>query len=137
MPYVIVPISLVNTFFIVCLTKFSVGILSVLTMILSIKLIISSTVIVARGVCIQVRRNVTPGRTNVRKTGRVFFTIVSAAVALMTIFFPVIFVSNVAKQLFQRFDLIVSKSIVVSSFTTLAFAPVLTAGLLVGHRGRG
>lgn len=136
MPYVIVPISLVKTFFIVCLTKFSVGMLSVLTVILSIKLIISSTVIVARGVCVHVRGKVDPGRTKVRKTGRVFFTIVSAAVALITMFFPVIFVSNVAKQLFQRFDVMVSNSIVVSSFTTLAFAPVLTAGLLVGQRGR-
>lgn len=129
--------SLVNTFFIVCLTSFSVGILSVLTIILTINLIISSTVMVARGVCIHVRGKVPPGRTNVRKTGRVFFTIVSAAVALITMFFPVIFVRKVAKQLFHRFDVIVSNSIVVSSFTTLAFAPVLTAGLLMGQRGRG
>ncbi len=110
--------------------------LAVLTIILTINLIISSTVIVARGVCVHVRGNVGPHGTNVRNTGRVFFTIVSAAMALMTIFFPVIFVRKAANQLFHRFDVIVSNTIVVSSFTTLAFAPVLTAGLL-GRERRG
>lgn len=131
------PVSLVKAFKFVLVFKFSLGVLALLKLMLTVNVIISSTVIMMRGIRHVVRRRgLSPCRTaggTVRKLAK---TVVTASLMLTTMFIPMDFLNKVAKRLCHRFAMAVMMSMLLSAMMTLALDPIVYS-LVLGPRSPG
>lgn len=80
----------------------ALGVVSLDSLSVTVNVIISSTVIILRGVAARVRENDTPGRTTMRTAGRITVSMVTSALAVLTIFLPLAVIANVTNVLFGR-----------------------------------
>lgn len=128
--------SLFNAFNTFRMLNFAVGALALFTVILTVKLIISSTVIIVRTMRCRVHcGGLPPGSTAITTVRGIRDPIVKITVMLTTMFIPITFLNKVVNVLCGRFTLAVTISILVSTFITLSLAPTLYTKVL-HRRGR-
>lgn len=136
-PTVTMPISLINAFFFVRVLNFSVGVLALFTLILTVNVMMSGTVIIMRTIRMGVRRRgLSPCGTSMTTVGRVNKTVVTVALIVSTIFIPINFVRKAMNVFCQRFSLALTMTVIVSKVGTLALSPTLYT-LLLGPTSKG
>lgn len=131
------PVSLVNAFKFVLVFNFSLGVLALLKLVLTVNVIMSSTVIIIRDMRRVVRaRGLDTCRTAGGTVRKLADTLVTASLILYTMFIPIDFLDNVAKRLCHRFAVAVTISMLVSAMITLALDPIVYS-LVLGPSGNG
>lgn len=118
--------------------NFSVGALALFNLVLTVTVMISSTVIIARGTAHVLSRKGLSTHTTARRTvKRVAKPVIKIILMLLTMFVPAALVDNVSKRLCGRFTLAVTTSAIVDNFGSLALAPTIYTLLLHPAPARG
>lgn len=130
-PTLVIPISLIGTFFIMYLAGFSINVLSMLAVVLSVGLVVDDAIVVVENIFLKVEEGMTPRRASIVGSKEIFFAVVSTTVTLVAIFLPIIFLEGMTGRLFREFSIVISGAVIISSFVALSFVPMLSSKLLV------
>lgn len=129
-PVVTIPISLIGVFFIMYLADFSINILTLLAVVLSIGLVVDDAIVVLENIYSRVEKGEKPLEAAEKGSNEIFFAVLATTVALAAVFLPVIFLEGTTGRLFREFGVAVAGAVIISSFVALSMTPMLSSRLL-------
>ena len=129
-PTLVIPISLIGTFFIMYLAGFSINVLSMLAVVLSVGLVVDDAIVVVENIYAKMEQGMSPRDAAVEGSKEIFFAVISTTITLVAIFFPIIFLEGMTGRLFREFSIVISGAVIISSFVALSFVPMLSSKLL-------
>lgn len=129
-PVIVIPISLIGSFFIMYIADFSINVLTLLGLVLAIGLVVDDAIVVLENVYKRIERGVEPQEAGVKGSAEIFFAIISTTIALASVFLPVIFLEGITGRLFREFGIVLSGSVIISSFVALTLTPMLSTRIL-------
>lgn len=128
-PLIDIPISLISTFFIMYIFKFSVNILTLLAIVLATGLVVDDGIVVTENIFRKFERGMPIRQAAVEGSKEIFFVVLSTSVTLAIVFLPVVFLSGFVGSLFREFGIVLAGAVLVSSFVSLTITPVLNVVL--------
>ncbi len=134
-PCVVIPVSLIGSFFVMYLAGFSINVLSMLAVVLAVGLVVDDAIVMTENIYIRIERGMSPKEAGIEGAKEIFFAVISTTVTLVAVFFPIVFMEGTTGRLFREFSLVVAGAVIISAFSALTFTPMLATKLLK-HRDR-
>ena len=129
-PVLTIPISLIGVFFIMYIADFSINVLTLLGIVLSIGLVVDDAIVVLENIYSRIEKGETPEKAAEKGAEEIFFAVIATTVALAAVFLPVIFLTGTTGRLFREFGVVVAGAVIISSFVALTMTPMLSSKLL-------
>lgn len=129
-PVLAIPISLIGVFFIMYLAGFSINILTLLAIVLSIGLVVDDAIVVMENIYTKIERGVSPKEASIEGSKEIFFAIIATTITLVSVFFPIVFLQGVTGRLFREFSVVIAGSVLISCFVALTFTPMITSKMI-------
>ena len=129
-PCIVIPVSLVGSFFIMYLFGFSINVLTMLAVVLAVGLVVDDAIVMTENIYILIEQGMNPKKAGIEGAKEIFFAVISTTVTLVAVFFPIVFMEGTTGRLFREFSLVISGAVVISSFAALTFTPMLATKLL-------
>lgn len=130
-PCIVIPVSLIGAFFVMYLAGFTINVLSMLAIVLSVGLVVDDAIVMTENIYVRIERGMEPKEAGIEGAKEIFFAIVSTTITLVAVFFPIVFMEGMTGRLFREFSLVIAGSVTISSFVALTFTPMLATKLLV------
>ncbi|MBQ2133861.1 MAG: efflux RND transporter permease subunit, partial [Bacteroidales bacterium] len=124
-------VSLIGAFFIMYLAGFSINVLSMLAVVLAVGLVVDDAIVMTENIYVRIEKGMKPKEAGIEGAKEIFFAVISTTVTLVAVFFPIVFMEGQTGRLFREFSIVVSGSVIISSFAALTFTPMLATKLLV------
>ena len=132
-PCLVIPVSLIGAFFVMYLLDFSINVLSMLAVVLSVGLVVDDAIVMTENIYIRIERGMKPFDAGIEGAKEIFFAVISTTVTLLAVFLPIVFMEGQTGRLFREFSFVVAGSVVISSFAALTITPMLATKLLVNR----
>ena len=132
-PCLVIPVSLIGAFFIMYLLGFSINVLSMLAVVLSVGLVVDDAIVMTENIYIRIERGMRPFEAGIEGAKEIFFAVISTTVTLLAVFLPIVFMEGQTGRLFREFSFVVAGSVVISSFAALTITPMLATKILVNR----
>lgn len=131
-PAVTVPVSLIATFIVMYILKFSVNLLTLLALVLAIGMVVDDAIVMLENI---VRRMQEYGESALlaayKGARQVGFAVISTTLVLMAVFIPITFLEGDLGRLFTEFALSIAAAVAFSSVVALSLCPMLASKLLL------
>ena len=129
-PGVAVPLSIVGTFAVMYLLGYSVNILSLMALTLSVGFVVDDAIVMLENI-VRYREMGKPRMQAALLASReVGFTILSMTVSLVAVFIPVLFMGGIVGRLLHEFSVTIAVAILLSGFLSLTLTPMLGSRFL-------
>lgn len=129
-PTLAIPVSIIGTFAVAYFSGFTINILTLLALVLSIGLVVDDAIVVLENIY----RHMEMGKSRLQAafdgTKEIGFAVVATTVALVAVFVPVAFLTGTVGRLFNEFGISIAVAVVISSFVALSLTPMLCSRLL-------
>lgn len=129
-PVITIPISLIGAFFMMYMLGFTINVLTLLGIVLAIGLVVDDTIVVLENIYSKIEEGEDPVEAAKRGSTEIYFAVISTTVAVVAVFLPIIFLEGLTGRLFREFGLVVSSSVVISSFVALSLTPMMCSKIL-------
>jgi multidrug efflux pump len=129
-PVIVIPISLIGSFFIMYIADFSINVLTLLGIVLAIGLVVDDAVVVLENIYAKVEAGMKPLHAAIKGAEEIFFAVIATTVALVAVFMPVIFLQGLTGRLFREFGIVIAGAVIISSFVALTLTPMLSNKIL-------
>lgn len=129
-PCIVIPVSLIGSFFVMYLLGFSINVLTMLAIVLAVGLVVDDAIVMTENIYIRIEKGMSPKEAGIEGAKEIFFAVISTTVTLVAVFFPIVFMEGTTGRLFREFSMVISGSIIISSFAALTFTPMLATKLL-------
>ncbi len=140
-PAITVPVSLIATFTVLKVMGYSLNMLTLLALILSVGLVVDDAIVVLENIHRRMREL---GESTMvaafRGTREVGFAVIATTLVLAAVFVPIAFVEGDLGRLFAEFAVTMSTAVLFSALIALTLAPVIACRLLPNtpmHNPRG
>ena len=130
-PCIVIPVSLVGAFFVMYVAGFSINVLSMLAVVLSVGLVVDDAIVMTENIYIRIEQGMNPKEAGIEGAKEIFFAVISTTITLVAVFFPIVFMEGTTGRLFREFSLVIAGSVIISLFAALTFTPMLATKLLV------
>ena len=132
-PLVTIPISLLGAVAVINLLGFSLNLLTVLAIVLSVGLVVDDAIVVVENVS----RHVHEGRTRLEaallSARELFSPIIAMTFTLAAVYTPIGFVSGFSGALFQEFALTLAVAVIISGIVAITLSPVMSSWVVAEH----
>ena len=135
-PLIAIPVSIVGTFMIFPLLGFTINIVSLLGLVLSVGLVVDDAIVVVEAAQSGIERGLAPAKATEEAMSKVTSPIIATTIVLLAVFIPISFSGGISARLFQQFAVTISVSVVFSTINALSLSPALCALLLRPHKER-
>ncbi|MEM6579299.1 MAG: efflux RND transporter permease subunit, partial [Pseudomonadota bacterium] len=130
-PAVTLPVSLTGAFLAIWLMGFSINLLTLLALVVSIGLVVDDAIVVLENIYRRMQEHgESPLLAAYRGAGQVAFAVVATTLVLIAVFVPVAFLQGDVGRLFSEFALTIAAAVAISSFVALSLSPALASKLL-------
>ncbi|MDR3142096.1 MAG: efflux RND transporter permease subunit [Tannerellaceae bacterium] len=129
-PVVVIPVSLVGAFFVMYAAGFSINVLTMLAVVLSVGLVVDDAIVVTENIYVRIERGMSPKEAGIEGSNEIFFAVVSTTITLISVFLPIVFMEGMTGRLFKEFSIVIAGSVAISAFVALTFTPMLATKLL-------
>lgn len=129
-PCVAIPVSLIGSFFVMYIGGFSINVLSMLAIVLSVGLVVDDAIVVTENIYQKIENGMTPLQAGIEGSREIFFAVLTTTITLVAVFFPIVFLEGMTGRLFREFSIVLSGAVIISSFVALTFVPMLSTKLL-------
>ncbi len=129
-PFVTIPVSLIGAFFLIWLMGFTINVLTLLGIVLSIGLVVDDGIVVLENIHRHIEQGMKPVTAAFRGAREIAFAVVAMTVTLAAVFAPLAFATGNTGRLFTEFALTVASAVVVSGFVALTLTPMMCSRLL-------
>ncbi len=129
-PCIVIPVSLIGTFFIMYLCGFSINVLSMLAVVLAVGLVVDDAIVMTENVYNRIEKGMRPFEAGIEGAKEIFFAIISTSITLLAVFFPIVFMEGTTGRLFREFSFVIAGAVIISTFVALTLTPMLATKLL-------
>jgi len=136
-PCIVIPVSLIGSFFVMYLAGFSINVLSMLAVVLAVGLVVDDAIVMTEHIYVRIERGMEPKEAGIEGAKEIFFAVISTTITLVAVFFPIVFMEGTTGRLFREFSMVVSGAVIISSVAALTFTPMLATKLLVKRENQG
>ena len=129
-PCIVIPVSLIGAFFVMYVAGFSINVLTMLAIVLSVGLVVDDAIVMTENIYIRIEQGMRPLKAGIEGSKEIFFAVISTTITLIAVFLPIVFMEGTSGRLFREFSFVVAGSVVISSFAALTFTPMIATKLL-------
>ena len=136
-PVIVIPVSLIGSFFIMYLAGFTINVLTLLAIVLAIGLVVDDAIVMVENIYVKIENGMPPKEAGLKGSQEIFFAIISTTITLIAVFFPIVFLEGQTGRLFREFSIVIAGAVAISSFVALSLTPMLSTKLLKPHTKHG
>ncbi|MCC7259366.1 MAG: efflux RND transporter permease subunit [Gammaproteobacteria bacterium] len=129
-PLVAIPISLVGTAMFMYLLGFSLNLMTLLAVVLSVGLVVDDAIVVVENVQRLVDRGMGRFEAALASARQLFAPIVSMTITLAAVYAPIGFLAGLTGVLFKEFAFTLAMAVLMSGFVALVLSPVMSERLV-------
>ena len=129
-PTLALPMAIIGTFAVMTLCGFTVDILSLLAITLSIGFLVDDAIVVLENIVRHVEAGEHPHKAALSGSKEISITILSMTLCLATVFLPMAFLGGVIGKLFREFAVVIMAAVLISGFISLSLTPMLCSRLI-------
>ncbi len=137
-PLVTIPISLIGAMALMSLMGFSLNLLTLLAIVLSVGLVVDDAIVVVENVSRHMRDGMSRIDAALASSRQLFGPIVAMTVTLAVVYAPIGFLSGLTGVLFKEFAFTLATAVIVSGFVAVTLSPIMSAYSVAegGHESR-
>jgi multidrug efflux pump len=137
-PVVAIPVSLIGGVFLMQAFGFTVNLLTLLAIVLSVGLVVDDAIVVVENVERHLREGMKPVDAAIRGARELVGPIIAMTITLAAVYTPIAFQGGLTGALFREFALTLAGAVGISGVVALTLSPVMSAYLLrEGREERG
>jgi multidrug efflux pump len=129
-PVVAIPVALIGAFFVMYMFGFTINILTLFAIVLAIGLVVDDAIVVVENIYTKVEHGMSPMEAALKGSKEIYFAIIATTIALVAVFFPIVFLQGVTGRLFREFSLVIVGAVVISAFLALSLTPMISSRIL-------
>lgn len=130
-PCLVIPVSIIGSFFVMYMLGFSINVLSMLAVVLSVGLVVDDAIVMTENIYNRIEKGMTPLQAGIDGSREILFAIISTSITLLCVFVPIVFMQGQTGRLFREFAFVIAGAVVISTFAALTFTPMLSTKILV------
>jgi multidrug efflux pump len=134
-PLVTIPISLIGAMGAMMAMGFSLNLLTLLAIVLSVGLVVDDAIVVVENVSRYMREGMGRVEAALLSTRQLFGPIVAMTITLAVVYAPIGFLSGLTGVLFKEFAFTLAIAVIVSGFVAVTLSPIMSA-YTAPERGR-
>ena len=136
-PIVTIPISLIGSFFFLYILGFSINVLTLLGIVLSVGLVVDDAIVMLENIHRHIESGMNRFEAAMKGAREIGFAVVAMTITLVAVFTPLVFITGRVGQLFVEFALTVVSAVLVSGFVALTLTPMMCSVLLKKEENHG
>ncbi len=136
-PSIVAPICLLSSFMVLAPLGFSLNLLTLLALVLSVGLVVDDAIVVVENIQRRVDEGEPPTVAATRGARQVFFAVVATTIVLISVFGPLMFLPGYIGRLFVELAVAIAAAVAFSAFLALSLSPMLASKLLRPASGSG
>ncbi|MDZ4829193.1 MAG: efflux RND transporter permease subunit [Phycisphaerae bacterium] len=136
-PLVAIPISIVGASIFMTLFGFSLNLLTILAVVLSVGLVVDDAIVMVENVERHVRAGMARIDAALVGARELFAPVISMTITLAAVYAPIGFQGGLTGVLFREFAFTLAASVVVSGVVALTLSPIMSAKLVPAHGTEG
>ncbi len=130
LPMIVIPITLIGSFFIMDMAGFSINVLTLLGLVLAVGLVVDDAIIVVENIFSKIETGMGPREAAIQGTREIFFAVIATTITLISVFLPILFMGGITGKLFQEFGVVLAGAVALSCFVALSLTPMLSSKIL-------
>lgn len=124
---VALPTSVIGTFFVMYVLGYTLNMMTLLAMSLSIGLLIDDAVVVRENIFKHLERGKPPMQAALDGTKEVALSVLATTATIVAVFMPIAFVEGMVGQFFRQFGITISAAVIISTFVAFTLDPMLSS----------
>ena len=137
-PVVAIPVSLIGAVFLMQVLGFTLNLLTLLAIVLSVGLVVDDAIVVVENVQRQLRLGKSPIQAALLGARELVGPIISMTITLAAVYAPIAFQGGLTGSLFREFALTLAGAVAISGVVALTLSPMMASRLLKeGQSERG
>jgi hydrophobe/amphiphile efflux-1 (HAE1) family protein len=136
-PLVVIPLSLIGVMLLIYAMGFSLNILTLLAMVISIGLVVDDAIVVVENVHRHIEDGATPMEAALKGARQVALPVIAMTLTLAAVYAPIGFLGGLTGALFSEFALTLAGAVFVSGIIALTLSPMMCANVMRGHDQQG
>lgn len=129
-PAVAIPVSIVGSLAVLYLLGYSVNILTMLALVLSIGIVVDDAIVVLEVIYRHIEEGMPPMKAAFKAMEEISFAVIAMTISLVAVFAPLAFQKSTTGRLFIEFAMAISGAVVISAFVALTLSPAMAARIL-------
>lgn len=126
-PLVTIPISLLGAVGVITLMGFSLNLLTILAIVLSVGLVVDDAIVVVENVSRYMREGKTRTQAALTSSRQLLTPIIGMTITLAAVYAPIGFLSGLTGILFKEFAFTLSVAVLISGVVALTLSPIMSA----------
>ena len=126
------PNSLIGAFILMAMAGFTINLMTLLALSLSVGLLIDDAIVVRENIFRYIEMGKPPIEAALEGTAEVRLAVIATTLTVIAVFLPIAFLKGVVGQFFKQFGLTVCFAMAISLFDALTIAPMLSAYFISG-----
>jgi len=135
-PVVAIPVSLVGAVFLMQVFGFTLNLLTLLAIVLSVGLVVDDAIVVVENVERHLREGMRPIDAGLKGVRELVGPIVAMTITLAAVYTPIAFQGGLTGSLFREFALTLAGAVAISGVVALTLSPMMSAYVLRENEGR-
>jgi HAE1 family hydrophobic/amphiphilic exporter-1 len=124
---VALPTSVIGTFFVMYVLGYTLNMMTLLAMSLSIGLLIDDAVVVRENIFKHLERGKPARQAALDGTSEVALSVMATTATIVAVFMPIAFVEGMVGQFFRQFGITISAAVIISTFVAFTLDPMLSS----------
>lgn len=124
-PLMTLPITVTGTFVIMYICGYSIDIMSMSALTLSIGFLVDDAIVVLENIVRHVEMGKNPHRGALDGSKQIMITVISISMCLAVVFLPLLFMEGMIGKLFHEFAAVILIAVLFSAFISLSLTPML------------
>jgi len=134
-PATTVPVTILGSFVAMAALGFSVNLITLFGIILSIGIVVDDAIIVVEGAMHNIENGMTPKKSAIAAMSELFGPIVGITLVLMAVLLPTAFLPGITGQLYRQFALVIASTALISAINAATLKPTQCALWLRAPKG--
>lgn len=126
-PLVTIPLSILGAIAVIWAMGFSLNLLTILAIVLSVGLVVDDAIVVAENVARYIRQGQRPIEAALSSSKELLRPIIAMTLTLVVVYLPIGFVSGLTGSLFREFAFTLACAVTISGVVALTLSPILSA----------
>ncbi|MBF0317874.1 MAG: efflux RND transporter permease subunit [Nitrospirae bacterium] len=129
-PALALPLSITGTFAAMSLLGYSVDIMSLMALTLSVGFVVDDAIVMLENIVRHMEHGESAYEAALKGSREIGFTILSMTLSLVAVFIPVLFMGGILGRLLHEFAVTISMAILISGFVSLSLTPMMCSRFL-------
>ncbi len=124
------PCTIIASFFVLHAMGFTLNIMTLLGMTLSVGLILDDAIVIRENIWSKIEQGMDAKSAALHGTKEVMVAVLATSLTVLAVFYPVTFIPGIVGRFFSAFAMTVCIGIVLSTFDAVTMAPMLSANIM-------